>query len=167
MVDSINDPKDKSTRKDDENLEKDPRKSSGHTMFKHPQRVPNCRICVALETEGASDLFDNHISDVVTGCPKFQAMTADERRSICMRAKLCMKCCDQKIIFDAKHRRDCKVTRKNKIFATCVEHPNCVMHSWLCGYHKEANKSKSRSSLTSSKSNPLLIPIQLLYQPKL
>ena len=95
-----------------------------------------------LETDGARGLFDNHISDECTGCPKFQAMTADERRSICMRAKLCMKCLDDKVIFDARHRRDCKVTKKNKIHVTCANHPDCVMHSWLCGYHQDDNLSK-------------------------
>ena len=68
----------------------------------------------------------------MTGCPKFQAMTADERRAICMRAKLWMKCCDTKVIFDLSHRGNCKVNKKNKIPGTCVEHPGCVMPSWLC-----------------------------------
>ena len=69
-------------------------------------------------------------------------MTASDRRAICIRAKLCMKCCDPKIIFDSRHRRDCKVTKKNKIHITCAEHPECVMHAWLCGYHQDANLAK-------------------------
>ena len=115
MVDSVNISKDRSSRGDDEQIEKDPKKSSGHSIFKQPRRVPDCRICVVLEVDGGTDLYENHISESVVGCPKFQGMTAEERRSVCMRAKLCMKCCDNKIIFDIKHRRDCKVTKKNKL----------------------------------------------------
>ena len=142
MVDSVSDSKERPSRRDEEIAEKEPKKNLGHSVFKQPKRVSNCRICVVLESDGAADLYDNHISDSVTGCPKFQAMTSDERRSICMRAKLCMKCCDHKIIFDARHRRDCTVTKKNKIYVTCANHPDCVMHSWLCGYHQEANQPK-------------------------
>ena len=142
MVDTASDPRDKPSRRDDEHVERDSKKGSGHSIFKQPRRVSDCRICMALETVGSTELFENHISEGVTGCPKFQAMSAEERRNICMKAKMCMKCCDHKVTFNIQHRRECKVTKKNKIYATCSKHPDCTMHSWLCGYHQDDNKSK-------------------------
>ena len=142
MVDAVSDPKERPGRRDDDGTEREPKKNTGHNMFKQPKRISNCRICKVLESDGSTGLFNNHISENVMGCPKFQAMTAEERRNISIRAKLCMKCCDPKVIFDARHRRDCKVTKNNKIPITCAEHPDCLMHSWLCGYHQDSNQSK-------------------------
>ena len=71
-----------------------------------------------------------------------------------MKAKLCMKCCDTKVVFNLSHRGDCKVNRKNKIPGTCVEHPGCVMHSWLCGYHRDANKAKLKEFSNKFKVKP-------------
>ena len=146
MVDTVGDSREKQSGKDD-TTDKQPRKSTGgqghsHSFFKNPKRLPNCRICTVLEHDKVGGLYDNHISDTVEGCPKFQAMSAEDRRNICMRAKICMKCCDLKLNFDSRHRRECTISKRNKYIGTCVEHPDCVMHAWLCGYHQDANRQK-------------------------
>ena len=145
---------DRSNKRDDENTEKEPRKSTSHNMFKQPRKVSDCRVCKVLNEDGVDGVFDDHISEEITGCPKFQAMIAEERRAICMRAKLCMKCCDPKVLFDARHRRECKVSRKNKFNITCSEHPDCLMHSWLCGYHQDTNLVKLREFSKKFKVQP-------------
>ena len=61
MVDTVSDPKDRPNRRDDEHVERDPKKGSGHNIFKQPRRVSDCRICVALEADGGTGLFENHI----------------------------------------------------------------------------------------------------------
>ena len=155
MVDSTGDSRDR-PKKDESHFEKDSRKSPNqtHSFFKHPKKLLSCRICVSLEIDGVPDLYENHISESIIGCPKFQAMDADTRRTVCMRAKICMKCCDMKVTYDSKHRRECKVSKSNKGVGTCIEHPDCVMHSWLCGYHQDANRNKIEQFSRKYKINP-------------
>ena len=69
MVDTVSDSKDRPNRRDDEHVERDPKKGYGHNIFKQQRRVSDCRICVALETDGGTELFKNHISEGVIGCP--------------------------------------------------------------------------------------------------
>ena len=115
---------------------------SSLNMFKSPRRFDECRICVTLETEGETGLYIDHISDSVIGCPKFQSMSAEERRTVSLKAKLCIKCCNKDVVFNIQHSRNCKVNRTQKLNSTCVKYPKCTTHSWICSQHKEANKSK-------------------------
>ena len=39
MVDTVSDPKDRPNRREDEHVERDPKKGSGHNIFKQPRRV--------------------------------------------------------------------------------------------------------------------------------
>ena len=117
---------------------------STHNLFKKPRKKEDCRICATLETEGCTDtdLYEDHICDEVIGCPKFQAMCIEDRRKICLKAKFCLKCCDKDVVFGTHHSRSCTVNKSHKISITCVKHPRCTTHSWLCSYHKDDNKSK-------------------------
>ena len=117
-------------------------KSPGLVNFSKTKKFEECRICVVLETEGKTELFVNHGSNFVTGCPQFQAMSYEERKDICFKAKICLKCCDPKVIHSQRHRFDCKVTKKQKFWFTCCKHPDCLQHAWMCGYHKAENKSR-------------------------
>ena len=119
--------------------------SPGSVNFGKPQRLDNCRVCGQLEAAGYKNLYDNHTSNFVTGCPHFQAMSAEERRDICIKAKICLKCADPKVIHSARHRFECKVTSKKRFWYTCSQHPQCLQHSWVCGYHKAENKSSLES----------------------
>ena len=75
--------KEKSSRKNDQKKSDGNSSSkSTHAMFKNPKRLDDCRICGTLETMGETDLYVDHISESVIGCPKFQAMSADERRDV-------------------------------------------------------------------------------------
>ena len=53
--------------------------SGGHVTFQKPQTYMDCRICKVLQKQGASNLFEKHISDYATGCPKFASMGNDQR----------------------------------------------------------------------------------------
>ena len=82
----------------------DGRIKSSHNLFKKPRKFDECRICAVLETEGVdNDLYEDHISDDVVGCPKFQAMSCDERRRISLKAKFCLRCCDKDTVFVPDH----------------------------------------------------------------
>ena len=100
MVDSAADPRERSGRGKADVFNKEPGKDTGHNVFSQPRRVPECRICKVLENDGTPNLFENHLSETFMGCPRFQYMTIEEKRNICIRAKLCMKCCNIKVIFD-------------------------------------------------------------------
>ena len=113
MIDPV-EIKDKSNKRtDSKSLDSDSSKST-HSMFKNPRRYDDCRICGSLETQGDSDLYVNHISESIIGCPKFQAMTAEERRDICLKSKFCIKCCDKEVIFSIQHARSCRVNKSQK-----------------------------------------------------
>ena len=135
-----------------QNTERDSKKSgkpehngkpSGLVNFSKATKHEECRVCGVLESDGkTADLYDGHTINFVTGCPQFQAMTVEERRDVCIRAKLCLKCTDPKIVHSQRHRFECKVSKKEKLWYTCTQHPACLMHFCLCGYHKQENKSK-------------------------
>ena len=142
MVEPVHEVKEKVVRKSDSKAGDDEQRKASHNIFKKPRRFEDCRICGTLETEGGTDLYDDHISDDITGCPKFQAMSADDRRNTCLKARFCLRCCDNEVVFNAWHSRNCKVSKTQKLPLTCVKYPKCTMHSWLCPQHKDANKSK-------------------------
>ena len=143
------------------NRKNDSRSSNGdvssktsHSMFKNPRRNDNCRICGVLETQGDSGLYEDHISESIIGCPKFQAMTAEQRRNICIKAKFCIKCCDKEVIFNIQHARNCKVNKTQKFNITCVKFPKCTVHSWICTQHKDDNRGKISDLSRKLKINP-------------
>ena len=122
------------------------------------RRFEDCRVCGQLEVDGGTNLYDNHSSNFVTGCPHFQAMSTEARRDICLRAKICLKCADPKIVHSARHRNECRVSSKKKSWFTCTQHPACLQHSWMCGYHKKENKSSIEEF---SKKNNIKPPVNI------
>ena len=119
-----------------------PEKTAGLVNFANAKRFEECRVCGMLEADGKTGVYDNHTSNFVTGCPNFQGMSVDDRRDICIRAKMCLKCTDPKIVHSGKHRYECKVSNKEKLWYTCTKHPACLTHFCICGYHKKENKAK-------------------------
>ena len=78
--------------------------SSGYVTnlvaYKPPKRDEKCRVCNALELTGDTrDLYDNHLHNYITGCPRYIAMTVDERSDICYKARVCRFCHDPTYIF--------------------------------------------------------------------
>ena len=67
MVEPVEELKEKSPRKGDGRSSEEDQKKASHSVFKKPQRFDECRICGTLETEGGIDLYDDHISEDVTG----------------------------------------------------------------------------------------------------
>ena len=127
----------------------------GVTNFTKLKKFEECRVCGQLEAEGVTvGLYENHASNFTTGCPKFQAMSCDERRDICIRAKICLRCSDPKVIHSVRHRNECRVTSKQKFWYTCTQHPKCLQHSWVCGYHRAENKAKIEDFSKKKKINP-------------
>ena len=137
-----------------ENKSEEVVKKISNNIFKKPKKFEECRICVTLETDGATGLFEDHLSDEVTGCPKFQAMSFDERRNISMKARFCFRCFDKDVVFNSWHSRNCTVNKSQKLPDTCVKYPKCITHAWVCITHKEANKSKMTEFTKKFKINP-------------
>ena len=130
-------------------------KKTSHNIFKKTNKFEDCRICCTLETDGdgVTGLYEDHLSDEVTGCPKFQSMTVDERRSISLKARFCLKCFDN-VIFNFLHSKNCTVNKTQKLPNTCAKYPKCIMHSWVCSTHKDANKFKMTEFSKKFKINP-------------
>ena len=111
-----------------ENQCEDTTKRSFHHIFKKPKRFEDCRVCSTLDEEGIAGLFEDHLSDDVTGCPKFQAMTVEERKITCLKARICWKCCDKDIVFNTWHFKNCSVNKTHYLPNTCAKCPKCFMH---------------------------------------
>ena len=108
-------------------------------VYKPPRKDNNCRICVTLEAEGdTQDLYEDHLHNYATGCPRYIKMTVDERHRVASKAKMCLKCHDPEYVFkkfDKQHK--CIVDSKKKGKFTCR---TCSYHMWVCQRHKADNK---------------------------
>ena len=86
---------------------------SGHTNYKQPKNLPSCRICQALKNQGVNiSSYDGHVSDYATGCPRFAALSTDERMVIAREAKYCVNCMGKDIKYSMKHSRKCAIKTK-------------------------------------------------------
>ena len=110
-------------------------------VFKPPRKDKNCRICITLEAEGNThDLYENHLHNYATGCPRYIQMSIGDRHRIASKAKLCLKCHDPKYIykkFDKQHQ--CVVNSRKKGKFTCRS-TSCSYHMWVCERHPEENR---------------------------
>ena len=108
-------------------------------VYKPPRKDNNCRICVTLESEGDTlDLYEDHLHNYATGCPRYIKMTVDERHRVASKAKMCLKCHDPVYVFkkfDKQHK--CIVDSKKKGKFTCR---TCSYHMWVCQRHKADNR---------------------------
>ena len=106
-------------------------------VFKPPRRHEECRICNQLSRSGDTYmLYDNHLSNYPSGCPRFIGMTISERSSVVKAAKICLKCHDPAYTYspaDGKHK--CPIKSNAKSRYTCRESN--------CNFHNQTAKSSS------------------------
>ena len=110
-------------------------------FFRTPIKYKSCRICLALERDGKyEDIFENHWSDHVIGCPKFAEMTPLIRRMYAIKAKLCLFCLDSNWIFNGSKHPSCDPFQK-QVRYTCKEF-NCKDHYLVCSRHVDRNSAR-------------------------
>ena len=106
-----------------------------------PIRDEKCRICNTLEAHGDTrQLYDGHVSNYPTGCPRYVGMAVNRRYQVALEAKLCLACHHPEYIFK-KNDRDHKcsvVSSKRKGRFTC-QSSGCFIHLWVCTRHKSTN----------------------------
>ena len=92
----------------------------GLIAYKPPRRDENCRICNMLETEGDTDnLYDDHIHNFPTGCPRYINMTMKQRADIARKAKLCLNCHDPEYTYKGVDRNhSCSKGKKSRYTCT-------------------------------------------------
>ena len=114
----------------------------GLIAYKPPRRDEACRICKTLEANGDTyQLYDGHVHSFPTGCPRYVAMSVDERLQIAMIAKLCLFCHDPDYIWkpkDKDHMLKCPIHVKGKSRYSC-QNSSCKQHMWVCRRHKDEN----------------------------
>ena len=114
----------------------------GVSLFNTPRKLSSCRICQELERRGDNrELYEAHQGNYPTHCPRWAAMTNEERGELAKAAKLCLLCMDAKITFTPGNRgtkHKC-VTRQTKNRYSCKVN-RCCFHSWVCTRHKSENK---------------------------
>ena len=116
----------------------------GLIAYKPPRRDDGCRICLALEARGDTNLlYDDHVHNYPTGCPRYMAFSIEERIKIAQEARLCMKCHNPEYVWkkvDKDH--DCPIKPgMSKSRYTCSV-PNCTNHMWTCIRHRKDNGDK-------------------------
>ena len=105
----------------------------GLVAYKPPRRDENCRICNTLETEGDTEnLYDDHIHNFPTGCPRYIKMTMKQRLEICRKAKMCLSCHDPEYTYkgiDKNH--NCSKGKKSRYSCKISTYRR---HMWVCMY---------------------------------
>ena len=126
----------------------------GLVAFDPPRRDPECRICQTLESHGdTEDIYENHVHSFPTGCPRYIAMSIEQRNDTAAKAKLCLNCHDPKYFAKKSdfHKQRCKIKPGKKGRFTCTE-PNCLTHMWVCLKHKPQNKEAFKKFKTEFRS---------------
>ena len=85
-------------------------------------------------------MYENHVGNYATGCPRYAALTTEERYEITKESKMCLRCLDPKStwVFRDGHK-GCQITRTKKNRFSCTN-SNCSWHSLICYTHKDENK---------------------------
>ena len=116
----------------------------GLSMFTNPRKLPSCRICMELEKRGDNrDLYESHQGNFPTHCPRWAAMSNEDRSEIAKAAKFCLMCMDPKITYNGasssgtKHK--CITNATKNRFSCSVQ--RCCFHSWVCLRHREENRA--------------------------
>ena len=106
-----------------------------------PIRDENCRICNTLEATGdTKQLYDGHVSNYPTGCPRYIGLSVNRRYQLALEAKLCIACHHPDYIFkrnDKDHK--CSVVNSKKKGRFTCQTNNCFVHLWVCTRHKNSN----------------------------
>ena len=113
---------------------------TGHTFFPKPKNYADCRVCKVLQTQGGTNLFENHVSDYATGCPKFASLGNDQRLVIATEAKFCLKCMDKDVKFNFQHNRECPILDRKSSYSCKSE--RCSFHMWICNKHQDENRQQ-------------------------
>ena len=126
-----------------------PERSSGGgsamVMYNPPKREAACRVCCHLrDVSGVPPVagtvfYEDHISNYVTGCPQFINLDMSARLKLATEIKLCHRCFHPDVLYNKDHDKQCSVNTDKKHSFSCTK---CKMHSWICKYHKQDNKSK-------------------------
>ena len=107
--------------------------------LKRATRYNECRICVHLSATGShSDLFENHVSNFPTGCPKFIEASAELRRSLITKIRICKQCFHPDVVVTKEHYNECTVKKKKHAYS-CTN-SNCKEHMWICLMHRTENR---------------------------
>lgn len=111
-----------------------------HVKFKYGSRYEDCRICKKLDSEGETiELYEDHYSSLVIGCPRFASMSTEERRRYVDLAQICRFCLDGQYVHKKGARHpNCPpfVRPQNYTCRTCKD------HYLVCIQHVDANKDK-------------------------
>ena len=116
-----------------------PIKVTAELFFKSPQKFEECRICVHLSAtkKNHQNLFENHLSNYATGCPKFVEATMEMRRSLVDKIKICPQCFHPDVVFSQGHLKECLFSEPMKKNAySCTK---CKTHMWICLVHRQDN----------------------------
>ena len=111
-------------------------------FYNPPRNDPSCRVCKHLETKGdTSGIYDNHVSNYPTGCPRYMMMSVEERLNLAKAIKLCLRCHHPSYNWKPSDRQHkCGVVDKKKSSFTCPV-DSCRIHLWVCSAHKSQNKA--------------------------
>ena len=99
---------------------------TGHTFFPKPSYYADCRICKVLQTQGETGLFEKHVSDYATGCPKFAGLGNEQRLVVATEAKFCLKCMNKDVKFNRQHMKECPTISKKNSYSCKFE--KCSFH---------------------------------------
>ena len=115
----------------------------GLVAYNPPRKDPKCRICQTLESKGdTQNIYEDHVHSFPSGCPRYAAMTTEQRLDIASKAKLCLKCHDPDYQYKKGDSHDCRIVKFKNVKGrfTCKD-PKCLQHMWVCVTHKESNKA--------------------------
>ena len=121
----------------------------GMTVFKHPERFGECRICDLFvnEQRPPAQVYERHLSDWVTGCPIFMALATVDKFRKGREAEFCVQCFDKSVKFvggshlnkETNQAVQCMVTKNSKHRYSCLD-KECLNHMWICRKHKKLNE---------------------------
>ena len=120
-----------------------PNKVTAEIFFRPPQQYDECRVCVYLSTTKGNhrNLFQNHLSNYPTGCPKFIEATTELRKSLVDKIKFCPQCFHPDVIYIPSHLNECQFSNSKKNAYIC-QYSTCKTHMWICLVHKRENKQQ-------------------------
>ena len=109
-------------------------------FFRTPQTYSECRVCEHLSATGQihQHLFENHLSNYATGCPKFMEATTELRKVLVSKIKLCRQCFHPDIVVTNDHYAECPFNEKKNNYS--CQNKSCKEHMWICLSHKKDNK---------------------------
>ena len=116
-----------------------PLKVIAEVFFRPAKTYEECRLCLHLLTSGHHpNLFENHQSNYITGCPKFMEASTDLRKVLVAKIKICRQCFNPDVIVTNQHYTECPFNEKKNSYS-CLN-KSCKEHMWICLIHKKDNK---------------------------